>query len=1093
MVDIPLIVNADTSSVVKGKADLAGFKEALGGVKTETDAVTGASQRGTGAAKTYTDSQRQGSRASEEAARAAREQASAVDRLSQAYKVAKIAIAGVVGAAIVRDLQNTTMSLQKINMTFTAVTGSAAEAAAEMDYVRATADRLGQDVLTAAGAYAKLLAATKGTNITLQESRTVFEGITAAATAYGLSQYELEGALMAVQQMISKGSVQAEELRGQLGERLPGAFQIAARSMNMSTQELSKALELGQVAADDFVRAFGAQLQAEFGAFATQTYTTATAINELENAMLALKEVVIASGFQDAFFTVLAGLNQLAQSDGAVALAEALGAAFKVAAEAARVLIEILTALANNGAVVSIIKVVTSALGILAENIEVVIVAAGTLGSVMVAGVLAQGFTAIAPMIGIMVGALGTAITSTGLLATALTVLTGPIGIAIAAVGVLTAGYFLLNEGTVSLAEASQKAQTALMDVQASMAELDGLQLKQVENYEALGRAIGANQEAQETASAIAIASTDREIEAKKRQIEIEAALLATKIALQEQAIKDSEAALLEAARADERARLQGMAKNRGDIARIPGQVAGMDDTALLEGLHERLLLEAQINGEIDDREMAQLEEFQRLMEAKGAIESLKEAQTGLQKAVAASGAETQKLVAEAKALGSVKAAIEPTLRAIQSYSSILGLAADDASALQAALKEAFDAKTPAAMASAIGKVREIIDKSAVNTDALDAKLQEAQGTMSSIAGMNISQGIWNAVGAAAALVGKLREAAGAQSFGVGRGGAGPGGPLIGSGELAELQAGGGKILNMPAAGSSGGGGGGGGGATVDAYKEQQLDLTKRLAEAERERAAVLGGEDMERYAAVQQAINAATAEGTVLTEEQIDAITGQANAVFDLEENVKSLKDAFDAIEAAAESFGSAIGKALGDAVFGVGNFRDAAREAFKSLVTSILEELGKLAANKILMMILGGAMGGGGGGGLFGGMFGGGGGGFSFGLANGGVIEAPTFAMTSRGRLGQVAENGPEAVLPLSRGPDGKLGVQNAGGGGGVTVNITNNAPVEVATSQRDDGGIDIVISAAARATADGVARGTGDLARVLESTYGLRRQGR
>jgi hypothetical protein len=287
---------------------------------------------------------------------------------------------------------------------------------------------------------------------------------------------------------------------------------------------------------------------------------------------------------------------------------------------------------------------------------------------------------------------------------------------------------------------------------------------------------------------------------------------------------------------------------------------------------------------------------------------------------------------------------------------------------------------------------------------------------------------------------------------------------------------------------SSGGGGGGGGGATRDAYKEQQLDLTKRLTEAERERAAVLAGEDMERYAAVQQAINAATAEGTELTEGQIDAITQQANAVFDLEEKVKSLKDAFDAIESAAVSFGQAMGKALGDSLFGIGNFKDAAKAAFKDLVSTVLEELGKLAASKMLQMILGGGLGGGGFSlgslGL---------GNLSFGLANGGVLEAPTFAMTASGRMGQVAENGPEAVLPLSRGPDGKLGVQNAGGGGGVTINITNNAPVEVATSQRDDGGIDIVISAAAKATADGVARGTGDLARVLESTYGLRRQGR
>ena len=55
-----------------------------------------------------------------------------------------------------------------------------------------------------------------------------------------LSAYESEGAFKALEQMLSKGKVSAEELRGQLGERIPGAFQIAARAMGMTTSELDK-------------------------------------------------------------------------------------------------------------------------------------------------------------------------------------------------------------------------------------------------------------------------------------------------------------------------------------------------------------------------------------------------------------------------------------------------------------------------------------------------------------------------------------------------------------------------------------------------------------------------------------------------------------------------------------------------------------------------------------------------------------------------------------------------------------------------------------------------------------------------------------
>lgn len=58
---------------------------------------------------------------------------------------------------------------------------------------------------------------------------------------------------------------------------------------------------------------------------------------------------------------------------------------------------------------------------------------------------------------------------------------------------------------------------------------------------------------------------------------------------------------------------------------------------------------------------------------------------------------------------------------------------------------------------------------------------------------------------------------------------------------------------------------------------------------------------------------------------------------------------------------------------------------------------------------------------------------------FASGGVVSAPSY-FSAGGRLGLMGEAGPEAILPLQRGPDGRLGVA-AGGGGGVNVvfNVT------------------------------------------------------
>lgn len=55
---------------------------------------------------------------------------------------------------------------------------------------------------------------------------------------------------------------------------------------------------------------------------------------------------------------------------------------------------------------------------------------------------------------------------------------------------------------------------------------------------------------------------------------------------------------------------------------------------------------------------------------------------------------------------------------------------------------------------------------------------------------------------------------------------------------------------------------------------------------------------------------------------------------------------------------------------------------------------------------------------------------------FAQGGVVSGAT-AFPMRGGMGLMGEAGPEAIMPLARGPDGKLGVR--GGGGGSPVNVT------------------------------------------------------
>jgi phage-related minor tail protein len=62
---------------------------------------------------------------------------------------------------------------------------------------------------------------------------------------------------------------------------------------------------------------------------------------------------------------------------------------------------------------------------------------------------------------------------------------------------------------------------------------------------------------------------------------------------------------------------------------------------------------------------------------------------------------------------------------------------------------------------------------------------------------------------------------------------------------------------------------------------------------------------------------------------------------------------------------------------------------------------------------------------------------------FASGGVIGTPSYFPLASGGLGLAGEAGPEAIMPLARGPDGKLGVAAAGGASGVNVTIQIATP--------------------------------------------------
>ena len=70
---------------------------------------------------------------------------------------------------------------------------------------------------------------------------------------------------------------------------------------------------------------------------------------------------------------------------------------------------------------------------------------------------------------------------------------------------------------------------------------------------------------------------------------------------------------------------------------------------------------------------------------------------------------------------------------------------------------------------------------------------------------------------------------------------------------------------------------------------------------------------------------------------------------------------------------------------------------------------------------------------------------------FAKGGVIAAPSYFALGHG-LGVAGEAGPEAVMPLARGSDGRLGVAGGGGAVNVTFNVTATDARSFAASEAE-----------------------------------------
>jgi len=176
----------------------------------------------------------------------------------------------------------------------------------------------------------KLTAAVRGAGGQVTDAELVFKNVTAAIKATGGSAQDVDGAITAMVQVFSKGKVSAEELSGQLGERLPGAVTKFAQANEMTLPELQKALEQGQVGLNELMN-FIVQLGDEYSGTANQIADSSqdagarltVAFNDMK---IAIGETLqpVGAQFQEAFADFIVNITP-----GLVAAAKAVGDGIK--------------------------------------------------------------------------------------------------------------------------------------------------------------------------------------------------------------------------------------------------------------------------------------------------------------------------------------------------------------------------------------------------------------------------------------------------------------------------------------------------------------------------------------------------------------------------------------------------------------------------------------------------------------------------------------------------------------------------------------------------------------------------------------------
>lgn len=204
----------------------------------------------------------------------------------------------------------------------TAITGSTEKASQEFEYLKEQSNRLGLDLLKTSKDYTQF-AASVGDKLPKSDMRSIFEGASEWGLVTGANADEQSRALKSLNQMMSKGTVMSEELKGQLSEALPGSVGLFVKALNsmkgvtnLTEKDLFKLMEDGKLFSKDILPEVAKQMKIAArngGALDKATQSNRASWQRLQTSMQNAMNVFFTSGFgtalTSAFDSIAAAIN----------------------------------------------------------------------------------------------------------------------------------------------------------------------------------------------------------------------------------------------------------------------------------------------------------------------------------------------------------------------------------------------------------------------------------------------------------------------------------------------------------------------------------------------------------------------------------------------------------------------------------------------------------------------------------------------------------------------------------------------------------------------------------------------------------------